>query len=109
MVKNTTEVFDQATAEIHALGDEITQRKSTEVGGNSLTAEMRASSTMLRAGMECHGKEARGLSLNMLAATLNAVQDSALHLEHNGRNGLDIRAGADKMIQALADSESATR
>jgi hypothetical protein len=102
MAKNTTELFDQATAEIHALGDEITQRKSTEAGGNSLTAEMRA-------GMECLGKEARGLSLNMLAATLNAAQDSALHLEHNGRNGLDIRAGADKMIQALADSESATR
>jgi hypothetical protein len=51
MAKNTTELFDQATAEIHALGDEITQRKSTKVGGNSLTAKMRASSAMLRAGM----------------------------------------------------------
>ena len=29
MAKNTTELFDQATAKIHALGDEITQRKST--------------------------------------------------------------------------------
>jgi hypothetical protein len=28
MAKNTTELFDQATAEIHALGDEITQRRS---------------------------------------------------------------------------------
>jgi len=102
-------LLERATAEIHALGDEITERKSAEAGGNTLTAEIRAASAMLRAGLECHGKEARCLSLNMLASTLNAAQDSEQYPDHNGRNGLQIRAQVDKMVQALLDAESATR
>lgn len=109
MARNSNELFKRATAEIHALGDEITERKTAEAGGNTLTAEMRAASAMLRAGLECHGKEARGLSLNMLANTLNAAQDSENHPDHNGPNGLRIRAQADKMVQAMLDAESATR
>ena len=109
MARNSNDLFDRATAEIHALGDEITERKSAEAGGNTLTAEMRAASAMLRAGLECHGKEARGLSLNVLVNTLNAVQDCEKQPARTGPNGLEIRAQADKMVQALLDVERTTR
>jgi hypothetical protein len=106
MARKSNELFKRATAEIYALGDEITRRKSAEAEGSSLTAEMRASSAMLRVGLECHGKEARTLSHTMLTRVVNAAQRPN---QGAGRSGLELRAEADKMVQALLDAESATR
>ncbi len=106
MARKPRDLFKRAEAELFALGGEITKRKSADAKGAGLTAEMRAASAMLRAGLEVHGKQARDLSLKMLTNTLDAAgrqEDGA------GRHGPELQAQADKMVQAVLDAESAIR
>ena len=106
MARKRKDLFKRAEAELYALGDEITKRKTADAEGASLTAEMRAASAMLRAGLECHGKQARDLSLKMLTNTLDAAgrQEPGA-----GRHALDLQVQADRMVQAVLDAESAIR
>ena len=106
MARKRNDLFKRAEAELHALGDEITKRKLAEAEGSGLTAEMRAASSMLRAGLECHGEQARDLSLKMLT---NALDDDAAANKGGASEGLDLQAQADRMVQTVLDAESAIR
>jgi len=106
MGRKRNDLFKRAEAELHALGGEITKRKMAEAEGASLTAEMRAASSMLRAGLECHGEQARDLSLKLLSNTLDAAARDG---KGGAGEGLDLQAQADKMVQAVLDAESAIR
>ena len=106
MAGKQKDLYERAEAELYALGDQINKRKSADEAGISLTADMRAASAILRAGLECHGKEAQGLSFNMLNETLEAA---GRHAQGTGRSGLELRERADKMVRAVIDAESATR
>ena len=102
MARKRRDLFERAEAELYTLRGEISKRKSADAAGAGLTAEMRAASAMLRAGLDCHGKQARALSLNMLSDTIDATADA-------GGGALKLRARADKMVQAVLDAESAIR
>ncbi|MDP7343630.1 MAG: hypothetical protein QF767_09815 [Alphaproteobacteria bacterium] len=106
MARKRNDLFKRAEAELYALGGEISKRKSAEAEGANLTAKMRAASFMLRAGLDCHGTQARDLSLEMLTNTLDAAGRDK---ESPGRQGLKLRTQADKMVQAVLDVESAIR
>ena len=106
MVRKRQDLFERASAELYALGGEISKRKSADAAGAGLTAEMRAASAMLRAGLECHGKQAHTLSLKMLTDTIDAA---SLQDRGAGAEGLELRARADKMVQAVLNAESAIR
>ncbi len=106
MARKRNDLFKRAEAELYALGDQISKRKSADAVGASLTADMRAASAMLRAGLECHGKEAQALSMKMLNQSLEAAGRQE---QGTGRIGLELREQADKMVQAVLDAESATR
>ena len=106
MARKRRDLFERAEAELYARGGEITKRKSADADGASLTAEMPAASAMLRAGLDCHGKQARDPSLKMLTNTLVAAgrQEAGA-----GRHGLELQARSDKLVQAVLDAESAIR
>ena len=104
MVRKRQDLFEWAEAELYTLGGGISKRNSADAAGAGLTAEMRAARAMLRAGLECHGKQARTLSLKMLTDTIDAA---SLQDRGAGAEGLELRARADKMMQAVLDAESA--
>jgi hypothetical protein len=106
MAGKRNDLFKRAEAELHVLGGEISKRKSADAAGASLTADMRAASAMLRAGVECHGREAQELSLKMLDAALDAATRQR---QGAGRMGLELRERADRMVQTVLDAESAVR